>query len=457
MALDVKQAASDHIGVLYSLRDLMNRLYPDIEITVADEINILYPIETLENDWKKQEDNWRKDVDKLADKWIEREPREIVAQLESIERELNKERSRYPRLTPYLCYRLAEKTYDPILWIDVMLATTLPSDTIMPFLREAVKRETDGWEQALRSCFQTDRLRASAIRIILTQENAPNNLKQDALDAADQFPAVLEQLLRSNQLSQAVICKLFNHPNKSLVVRLAVAEWRREPASTVASWIRPLWEQAIIEHCDDDYRLAKILSLDLDYGLGIIFSAEKELGIKWLKHRFEDTKFMPFLYKRSIENIIAGLNLEERRELLNIVPDKHFYHSIISELVGNDPALYKLLLQSSRAESYLLSPLHRPVDSTVDSTWVEFAKLAYQHDYTAEQIIEHTFVAIGKVFSWSGNYSKVWKNWSERFKAVIEHEDETIRHIATIGFQISSKRYQEEREKEHNEEVFGRD
>lgn len=447
MALDVKQAASDHIGALCSLRDLMNRLHPDIEIAVADEINILYPIETLENDWKEREDKWRKDVDRLADKWIEREPKAVIAQLESIEHELNNRR-RYPRLTPYLCYRLAEKTHNPILWIDAMLAATLPSDTVAPFLREAVKRGTDGWKQALRSCFQTDRLKASATQIILTQENAPDDLEQDALDAADQFPDVLGQLLWSNQLSQAVICKLFNHPNKSLVGRLAVAEWQREPTATVASWIRPLWEQAIIEHCQDDYWLAEI------------FSAEKELGIRWLKRRFEDTPFMPYQYERSIENIIAELNLKERRELLNkllnIVQDKYFYHSVISELVGSDPALYKLLLQPSRAVSvsYRLSPLHRPV---LDSAWGEFAKLAYQHGHAAEQIIEYTFAAIGKVFSWSGNYSDVWKNWGQKFKAVIEHEDETIRHIATRGLQISSKRYEEERKKEHDAEVYGRD
>lgn len=442
MALDVKQAASDHIGALCSLRDLVNRLYPDIEIAVADEINILYPIERLENDRKKQNDNWQKDADKLADKWIEREPKEVIAQLEAIENELNKRR-RYPRLTPYLCYRLAEKTHNPILWIDAMLAATLPSDTVAPFLREAVKRETDGWKQALRSCFQTDRLRANTIQIILTQENAPNDLKQAALDAADQFPDILEQLLWSNQLSQAVICKLFNHPNKSLVGRLAVAEWhQREPIVPVASWIRPLWERAIIEYCEDDY------------WLGEIFSAEKELGIKWLKRKIEDTTFRPFQYKRSIENIIARLNLEERRELLNIVPDKYFYHSIISELVGSDPALYKLLLQSPRAESYLLSPLHR---SVLDSTWVEFAKLASQRGYTAKQIVGGTFARIGEIDFRSGNYSKVWKNWSEQFKAIIEHEDETIRHIAKIGLQISSKRYEEERKKEHDAEVYGRD
>lgn len=442
MALDVKQAASDHIGALYSLRDLVNRLYPDIEIAVADEINILYPIEKPENNWKEQEDKWRKDADKLADKWIEREPKEVIAQLESIEYELNNGQWRYSRLTPYLCYRLAEKTHNPILWIDAMLAATLPSDTVAPFLREAVKRETDGWKQALRSCFQTDRLRANTIQIILTQENAPDDLKQDALDAADQFPAVLEQLLWSNQLSQAVICKLFNHPNKSLVGRLAVKEWQRKPKATITSWIRPLWEQAIIEYCEDDY------------WLGEIFSAEKELGIKWLKRKFEDTTFMPSQYKRSIENIIAGLNFEERRELLNIVPDEYFYHSIIPKLVGNDPALYKLLLLSSRAKSHLLSPLHR---SVLDSAWVEFARLASQRGYTVKQIVESTFARIGEIVFRSGNYSDVWKNWAERFKAVIEHEDETIRHIATRGLQISSKRYEEERKKEHDAEVYGRD
>ena len=442
MALDIARLASDHIGTLHSLQSLMERSYPDLLIATDETMDILYPSFSAHDDFDKQNDYWLQDVSKLADNWVGRAPREVVVQLEHIERESISGGARWPRYTPYLCLKLAETTHDPLMWLNSMLFTTLPADTIVPFLQQAIEREMDGWKQAMRSCFETERLQGDAIQIILLHENPPDDLKQSALDIAGTYPSQMELLLRSNQLTHEILLELFSHPDKSLVGRLAIAEWQRNEMGIVTDAIRPLWEKAIVEYSEDDY------------WLGAIFSVETELGLKWLKCKFSDDEFMPFQYERSIENLLERLSIGDRQDLLELLPDRHFCNPIISRVIGNESALYELLLQQSfRDDATLMSPLHR----RIDSVWVEFAKLASQHGFAAEQIVGYTFVAVGTVSTWSGNYSNIWLDWSEQFKSIITHDDNTIRYIAEVGCQMSSRRYQEELRKEHDEEVYGRD
>ncbi len=442
MALDVARLAADHIGVLHSLQCLMERSHPDLKIETDETMETLYPSYMPQDDFDKQKEKWQQDICRLVDQLMEQEPNEVVAQLEHIESESNIGQTRGPRLTPNLCHRLAANAKEPLPWLSLMLNTTLPADTVVPFLREAIKRETEGWEQALRSGFETERLRGDALQIILLHKQPPDDLKLAALDIAGTYPFQLELLLRSNQLTDEILIELFSHPDISLVGHLAIAEWQRNETGTITDAIRPLWEKAIVEYSEDDF------------WLGEIFSAETELGLKWLKNRLGTGKFMPFQYERSIKSLFEKLNAGDRQELLEILPDGYLYNSIIVGVVDNSPMLYKSLLQQScREHTTLLSPLHR----RIDSVWTSFAKLASQQGYTPEHIVANTFAAVGIADSWWGEYSSIWKNWVEQFKAITNHEDETIRQIAVVGLQLSSKRYEEELKKEHAEEVYGRD
>ena len=183
MARDVAEVADYHIGIIHSLQ----RRLPDLEFPTDDVLNILYAIDKRETDWKKQQENWTQSASTLADTWLARDPTEVIAQLESIELEFSQARRPWPWLTPYVCRCLAEKTSDPLVWFDAMLPTTLAADTIAPFLQEAVRREVNGWEQALRASFETERLRGIAIHIILSNENIPKDLKQASLIVAGQY------------------------------------------------------------------------------------------------------------------------------------------------------------------------------------------------------------------------------------------------------------------------------
>ena len=439
MGRDVAEAAADQIGVMHSLQ----RLMPELEIPLDDVVTTLYPIERREPDWKTQEEQWAQSDRELADTWMTVEPAEVISRLESIEMQFSQAPRPWPRRTPFVCLRLAEKAPDPLVWFDIMLPTALPADTIAPFLLEASRREVAGWEQALRASFATERLRDIAVQIILTQENAPLDLQPAALDVAGEHASTVEWLLLGNELPEEIVVKLFKHPDKALVGKLVVVEWQRGETGSVTEAIRPIWEQAFIECCEDDYWLGEILKV------------EPALGLRWFKHRFAGDSFrLPYFLRRDIDEILANWNLTDHKKLLEMVPDEHFDNDLIASIVGDDPELYGLLLQQrDRDKSALLAPLSRPPDSI----WETFVKLAHEHYHTPEEIAEHTITRFGGITSWEGKWSDMWKQKCDQFAERRDHEDDVIRQVARIGYLESRQNYDRYKKEEDDEDVHGRD
>ena len=398
------------------------------------------PLELSITHWKTQKENWEFAVDELAGSWISREPHKVVAELESVELEITQQR---PRLTPYLCQRLAAKTSEPLLWFNAMLPTALPADTVMPFLREAILQHVNGWELALRTGFENERLRESTLWNILTCENVPGDLVQAALNIAGEHTSTTESLVWSNQLSRELVIELLKHPDKALVGKLAIAAWHGTDTGALADDIRPLWEQAVIEYCEEDYWLLEI------------FEVEAELAVRWFKHRFDvDLFHLPYEFRSRIGEVFAAWSLEDRRNLLDIVPYGFFYNEIVVKIIGDKVPLYEWLLKkSSWPESALLAPLHR----SIDAVWVAFAKLAHEHDLAPEDIVSNTFITEGIIVLSTGKTSSTWKNWRDQFEGIRDHENAIIRQIAEIGYQRSDERYKEELNRERDQDVFGRD
>ena len=313
----------------------------------------------------------------------------------------------------------------------------------MPFMWEAIQRDVDGWELALRIGFETDRLRQSALWDILTREHVPGDLVQAAVSIAGQHTLIIESLVRSNQLSRELVTELFKHPDKALVGKLAIAEWHGTDTGAIADDIRPLWEQAVIEHCVGDYWLREI------------FKVEADLGLRWFKQRFVDDSYRPqYEFRSRIGEVFAAWSLEDRRNLLDIVPYGYFYNEIIVKIIYGNLALYeRLLKKSSWPESALLAPLHR----SIDAVWVAFAKLAHEYDLAPEDIVSNTFITEGIIVSSTGKPSSTWKNWRDQFDDIRDHENGAIRQIAEIGYHRSDERYKEELNRERDQDVFGRD
>ena len=206
---------------------------------------------------------------------------------------------------------------------------------------------------------------------------------------------------------------------------------------------QPIWEQAFIECCEDDYWLGEILKV------------EPALGLKWFKHRFVGDAFrLPYFLKPDIDETLASWSLADRKQLLEMVPDEHFDNDLIAGIVGDDPELYGLLLQQrDRDKSALLAPLHRPLDSV----WETFVKLAHEHYHTHEDITEHTITRFGSSVSWEGRWSEMWEKRRDEFAELRDHDDDVIRRVAEYGCLKSQENYEYYKKQEDDEDVHGRD
>ena len=439
MALDVAKAAENRVGVIHQLKALMDRSFPELEISTNDLVSILYPDWNIDVDRAEQEVAWRQAVENLALSWATREPTEVVAELEPIEKDMQNGRGWHDRYTPNICLLLAEAAESPLEWFEVFVNTSLPADTVAPFLKTAIQRGLDGWKVALNTCFETERLKPSAIKITLTLEHAPSEFMSRALKEAAQQKDLIDRLARLRQLSHAATLQLLSHSDRQLAGRVAIAIWRQQPRGDIPEEISQLWEKAIVEYANDDYWLA------------IILSAEPELGKKWLLQKMIDETPRPYIFKQSMSAVSAQLDSEERKAYLGLVPDRYGWDEMISLLVGDSAELFEALLGSGKQVSYKLCPLGRP---TIDVTWIALAKLAHKHNHSIEEIV---YCAFGNSVSWSGKYSDVLKSQYEQFEAYRNDEDETVRQIAEIGYAIYFSQYIEQKKREDDEDVHGRD
>ena len=439
MALDVAEAASDYNGVLHRLKALMKLSYPDLEIITDEVVNILYPILDSDADFEGQQISWEHNVNRLAGKWPRRKPPEIAAELERIEKDMEYGRGGLYRFTPLLCNLLADAAESPLDWFNAFAKTSLPADTIDPFLRTAIERGLDGWETALKLCYEEERLRSSAVEISLTIEHLPAGFKSRALSHVAQFRGLIEFLARFNRIPQSTILDLLSHTDMQVAGKVAIALWQNNSRGEIPEELRDLWEKAIVQHDDDDYWLE------------IILSTETNLGRRWLLYKFEDETCRPFMFEKSIATVAANLNTNERETFLGLIPDRFGWDDTISLLVGDSQELFVTLLSSNRDEYNKLCPLSRP---SIDVTWIEFAKRAIEQGHSVEEIVSHAFE---RHIIYSGKYSEILKNRCDQFNAYRNDTDEDVLKIAEYGYQYYLDQFKKEKKREDDEDVFGRD
>ncbi len=439
MAADVAEVASDHVGVLHRLNALMYRSYPDFEIVTDDAITFLYPIWNFDVELDEQRGKWKGNVEELAREWEKGEPGEILEKLESIENDMQLGQGGHYCYTTYFCRLLAESVNSPLQWFQVFADSTLPADMVIPFLEKAIERKMEGWKEAFKSALSRDRLKANAISLIFTHEGIPTSLRSEAFRDVARFSNTIESLVLTDQLSLSAIMELFDHDDKSLVGKLSLALWHPTKEDRIPSCIRSRWEDAIVEYAEDDHCLAEI------------FKIYPDLGRRWLERKFKDGSGESVMFSDVFSSAIVGLSKIERRRLLEEIPDDFRWRSTTSKLVGNSSELFEALLQSSKQRLDILAPLTRP---TIDSVWMEFAKLACQCGYSVKTVASCAF---SDSISWSGKYSDVIKNQYKQFEQFRNDSDEMVQRIANAGYEYFLQQYRDERKRERDDAVFGRD
>ena len=432
MALDVARAAAGNVALLHRLKAITERAHPDLEIISDPVVTALYPIGNLTDDRDDQQHRWQKSVAHLAASWSDKEPTEVIEILERFEIGLLGVRGLPYRYTPNLCRLLAQNSNAPLEWLESFLVSNLPSDTVIPFLHVAIDGSVEGWEQALQACMDMERTKEDAIRIALIYDNIPESIRRAAIRDSALYPDMVAHLIWSNRVSRTTTLDLYAHEDEVLVGKVAIAQWRQADTHEIPSWVRPAWEKAIIENASEDYWLDSILLNEVD------------LGKRWISHRVRDASFEPFRFEQTISVVVASLSVEERMSLLKIIPNEYKMHSVVEAIVGDNVKVFERLLNLPLDDYIKLSPLGR---GSVDSVWIDFASIAYDYGYKPQSIAPLAFT--GVIFT--GEYVDRLKYQYEQFDTFRNHENPSVREIASAGYEINYHHYQELLKREQEE------
>lgn len=435
---DVVSMANNRPGVLHWANELAKNLELKIEISLDPEFETLYPIEDLEN-WRQAEEKQKLAVEELADRWGNLNPRQTVEKIMSLEKEAQSASITWPRWTPLLCEKIAEKIVSPNDWIRAMIDLDSAGDLVAPFLEKAARMPQPSWIELAEICLDRAKLKGAAIALTLTLNDPPKSLLDRVLEGLDGYAQLVKILCLRNQVPEAQLMLLLKYQDHKIACAAAHGEWVAEPQGTVRSSIYEAWHQAILERVDDDHLLSRVLK------------NEPKLAYEWLQKFVGERYPSLYRYENAIESAVGTLNFDNRKNILEQISKEAEVRELVFHLIGGDLTLYKLLLSNKKLKRFHLIPL----SGIPEEVWLEKAKLALSYGYDPEDIARASWTPYKTVVFWHGNESAVWEEWVERFSHLCIHSDKSIQLIGETGVTIAELAKIQALKKEKQEAIYG--
>ena len=122
---------------LYNYADTLGLL---AQIKIDPIAEVLYPPRDF-SDWEKEEAHRAAAADQLVSRLKDRDPISVAEILTPIEAQARAANISYPSWGRYVCWRIAEATDNPALWIKALLETSAPAHLLEPFFQKAAAKQ----------------------------------------------------------------------------------------------------------------------------------------------------------------------------------------------------------------------------------------------------------------------------------------------------------------------------
>jgi hypothetical protein len=231
--------------------------------------------------------------------------------------------------------------------------------------------------------------------------------------------------------------RLLSHKDARVAGAAAVGEWLTDPRGVIRPSLEILWRQAALRIDREEYWLGEILRTD------------PGLAADWLvTHVTRDDRISIDL-PRSVDAAISAIDTEGRKRALLAMPEEFPDTELVGRLVGDDLALYRLLLSHKVGERLHLAPLK----GQPTGRWIAKARLALDAGYSPEQVAD---AVLGWHSFWSGKFSNLCRQHRDWFEPLCNADEPRIRQVGEAGRRRAETSLAHELERERREEVFGR-
>lgn len=438
MLADVVAAADGDPGVLHRAMEAADNLGWELRVDLDPEFEVLFPTEDLDEDFDEQDSRQAAAAAKLADEWQRRDPAGVARRIQKLETAAKNVGHTHPRKGHLLGGELAKRVESVVTWARSLLEVGSSSDLLFPFLSAAVTRREHGWGELLSDCLDDPALAASAMGLVLTISDPPEALLDKAIDEAQQFARHVETVCRGGGVSSRTMVRLLGHEDVRIAAAAAVGEWYSKPVEEVRRDLEEVWRKAILGAPADDHMMRRILESDAT------------LAQDWLLRRVgEEEAIVTDRLEPAMLGAISTLGRDQRLSVLRAMKDQTSRRSLTNALIGGDLQLYEEFLRSEE-----LGPAHLwPLEGKPAGSWAEKAKLALEAGFAPERVARASYSGTRQ---WAGNESDMWRDWADRFRALMSHAHSGVREVARAGIEYAEQRRERALATERLQAVYGR-
>ena len=417
---------------LYNYADKLGLL---AKVKLDPIAQVLYPPRDF-SDWEKEQTRGIAAADALVLELKDKDPSTVANVLAPIATQAEAANISFPSWGRHVCWRIAEATDNPAVWIQALSESDAPAHLIEPFLEKtAAKHASDAQIGVLLLSAKADS-QALGISLVLKHCLPEAPLWQQASPLFKNFTGLIEGCVLRKEVSNKNLKVLLKHKEPKVAGAVAASLWGVGDDTRIPDDVFADWKQVIVRHVDEEK----------EHVLEKVFPKYPDIASEWIEWRLDgirtETRMFYFglRYDRALSAAIRVLTREQRRALIDKIPRSSAVAQLARSLVGRDMELFRHLLSREELEDVRLDPLRLDLGSDlqadnvvqdIDEGWQQMAIAAIEQGFSEQEIVSATQ---GGGSSWSGPMSSMFAAKAAPFENLLQHSDARLRRIGQIGF-----------------------
>lgn len=457
MLADLVPLVSEHVAWRAGLQRLAAEVDHELPVETPEVFNLLHPPRELdvERFLEAQEEEEPRLVE-LAEDWKDRPPEEVIEELVEYENyAADIPRRPYPSNSFRLVQILAQQVENPEAWAIAAQAKGAPGLWFELFL--GAVDNVAALEEVARSALRSEDYRTVTARAILTSDlSLDADLLKGAIEAAAEWPQIVETAVGRGEISIEVMRLLLRHENALLALAVAIGEWFAKPKGTVREEIAEDWENVIVQSTQVVKNLGQI---SLGFLLEEILKQRSDLAHRWLRDAAQSERAAMHIGSDVWVSALASLDTSQRSDLIERLRPMSALSANSRELVGGSPDLFRQLLEKKPEVPFRLQPLQPPDPDRAETfiarpEWIALVRAALDSGIEPGEIASAT---LGGAHTYWGTGLEYWQQWADAFDALAEviPDDLRFREIVEIGRRSVEVRIEEARAKQREIDRHG--
>jgi hypothetical protein len=410
------------------------------KIKIDPIANVLYPPRNF-SDWESEEAHRAAAADQLASHLKDRDPISVAEILTPIEEQARAANISYPSWGRRVCWRIADTTNNPALWIQALLDSGAPAHLLEPFFEKATAKQPSDTDIGILLASEKRDSQVLGVSLVLKHSVPETLIWQQASPLFKEYSGFIEGCVLRKEIRNENLRALLNHAEPKVSGVVAANLWGIRGDANIPDELFEDWKRVIIRHVDDQE----------EHFLERIFPKYPDIGFEWISWRLEGIRtntrafYFGLRYDRALPAAVGALTKEQRRKLIDELPRTSAVAELVRYLVGRDMDLFLHLLSREELEGVRLDPLRIDNDHTLhsqpliqefDEGWEKMAIVAIEKGFSEAEIFSATQEGCS---SWSGPPSSMFATRLAPFEKLLGHSDARLRNVGKIGFERFSK------------------